>query len=138
MSTSKSMHEAMIGGELFLPSTVLTEMKQIQDGVSILDLEIRSGATNLTPVFLESFEMFKTRWREFYDDNQGWFSRALNVTFDKVKEFKRQLEQFRLGFIKAGGSTTVPSLAEKKSSPPWIPILIGGGGALFLLAVLKR
>ena len=101
-----------VSGDLFLPSTVLAEMQAINTGAGILFHNV-----NLDPKISDSLRKsvveYWESWVQYYKENKGWLSRAVNTTYETVRDFRSRFEELRIQYVSEGGKGFVPGLARR-------------------------
>lgn len=129
-------------GELFVPSQILTEMREVDAGVNALaaDMVTQDFANGR---LAEEYQKFALEWREFYDEHrESWTKRALNLTRDLVRNYKTRLLGWREKFMEAGGRNTIPApilpkgegLFDKVSIGKLLIVGIGISGAIWFFS----
>lgn len=107
-------------GGLFTPSSVLDEMRVVDNLISSLADDVASAELN--PSFdRNAFDVFRSEWEQFYRDNSDTFSRAFNKTYAMVLEYRERYGDWRRRFVEAGGEPSTPQ-------PPEVSKRYGGSG----------
>jgi hypothetical protein len=104
--------QVLVNGELFLPSTVLAEMKAIDTGASLLVSAVANDA-KVSQSLRTAVNQYWENWTEYYKENRGWLSRAVNTTFQKVKDFRAQFEELRAQYARESGKSFVPTISKQ-------------------------
>lgn len=111
---------------LFSPGTLLDEMNSIDATVKQLDRDV--AGSQVAPDVKAAWSAFKEEWDKFYSSNTGffgYFSRTLNVTSDKVAEYRRRLDDWRAKFQSSGGQSAAPALGPQAGAPPSTMTIFG-------------
>ncbi|MDX2087862.1 MAG: hypothetical protein SFX73_08430 [Kofleriaceae bacterium] len=108
-------------GALFVtPGAIKDELETVNTGIGQLDAEIK--ASKVREAFKQTWQLFVTEWRQFYQSKQSLWGRAWGSTMDKVLEYKKRVDEWRAAFTREGGQSSAPTLSVPE------PPSSGGGG----------
>lgn len=101
-----------VSGELFLPSTVLAEMQAIQTTGGILFQNVLRDKTVSEELRRATVELWNS-WLEYYKKNRGWLSRAVNTTYETVRDYRARFDELRRRYEAEGGKAFVPGIQRR-------------------------
>ena len=126
---------------LFTPDAIKAEMRSLDTELSIMANDLMS-APNVPTNITEGFNKFIEEWESFVKDNSSWFARGLNITNERVSEFKRRASYWTEIFRRSGIKTisTIKAFEKEAGSSfviPWWAWLAGAGLVLWKLSPLR-
>ena len=124
-------------GNVFTPATVKAEMNLLKSDMDIMNIDIKNSKA--PPDFKSKWDDFYKAYLQFYADNQGWVSRAMNKTFALVQEYQRKMYAWGRKYQTLVGKTSFPVPRPRPATNvgfPWNKALVGLGliAGIFLLS----
>jgi len=92
-----------VGGFVFLPGDILAWMQRLNGSIQQLNSDI--AASKVGDGFRGAWKSFVTRWQQFYDDHQSWWSRTTGSSADEVAAYENEYNQWVVDYKKEPGAT---------------------------------
>ena len=127
----------------FTPDALKAEMRSLDTELSIMQNDL-ANTENVPQNVTDGFAMFCEEWVAFVKDNSSWFARGLNVTNERISEFKRRAAYWLEIFKRAGIKTLSTAKAFDTSDSgmnlsiiPWWLWITAGGLLIWKLSPLR-
>lgn len=111
--------QASLGDPFIItPGATEDEQRSIHTAIQILDGDIKASSAPAS--FQGAWASFVAEWARFYADQSGWlgwFARGTYAAWEKTREYRTRLEDWRRRFTELGGSPSSPPLGLPPTSP---------------------
>lgn len=95
--------------DIQMPGNIRDEIVTIGTAFKLLDAAIQKARAGLPADFVSGWAAFLAEWNTFASNHATWLSNVWYASYEKAKEYRSRLEDWRQKFIALGGKISSPS-----------------------------